>query len=272
MAYVMTYGGSSGAGKGEISSSSLEVLKERFGEPRVQLFDQGATYRFAVVQALGNGYNSPSDIVKYVMGEIVEAHRPADFHRAFDTFWQDEAQRKKLRTQEVSGFVALVGEQDRAQHFFTDILNLRLQAEIARGIEAAIVDSRTPEVLISPTLEEGYAELICSSYMYTSSETAALWASRKPDATKSYEELLRDFRARNKRDATRKVLPNMEPERNSRTEINPQNIDDAVTDIAEGRVVLAESRLYIVNDGGLPKERLHKLGSELAIAALSQSA
>lgn len=269
-AICFTIGGSSGSGKGEVSGAMCERLGIELGPKFVELFDQGATYRASVWEALKDGATTEDEVVAHALS-MIDANEPLEFLARFNEVWSDPVLRRELRTPQVSSLVAAVGELDDAQIFFTDILNDRIVLAVSQGVKAIVVDSRTPEVLIRPCLDKHVVTPAASLYMFTSSETAATWASQKPGATMTYEELLISLKARNRKDAMRATFPNTDPERNSRITMTAKNFSEILNDAREGRVDLSTSMLYVENDGGIPKYHLHGIGSKIVEIALTQT-
>ena len=88
MAICYTIGGSSGSGKGEVSGAIEKTLIAELGPKKVELFDQGATYRAAVRQALLDGCNTKEEVVAHAL-TMIDRNEPLKFLDEFLAIWID---------------------------------------------------------------------------------------------------------------------------------------------------------------------------------------
>lgn len=252
-AIAIGYGGTSGAGKGEITAETVDVAREMFSTKEVRTFDQGVLYRLLALLAIENGAGDINSVVNYVLNQL-ETINPDSFLDLFHEVMEDDLRRSKLRTPQINSVVASIGKLEEAQYFFRDLMIVRIGRACTEGAKVIVIDSRTPKDICQPAVDAGDIEWSMLGHLHTPSKISASWAALKNG--ESYSVNLARMQKRNEDDERREAFPNYEPDINSRTEFNSLNYNSIHGRARSGSLWLPNTHLYIVNDGTFPLPEL----------------
>lgn len=237
-------GGKTRAGKGVWSGQTHEALVGLLeNSSAVNIMDQGATYRYALLRAFKAGAATKPEIQAHALRDIDQIDPDAFLEQFLHTYF---TAKQELYTPHIGDHVAQIGQLDEAQHFYTDLLNRRILHASGTGVEAVVIDSRTPHILTQPSVMSGVLMPVLNVFIDTPPDIAAKREAARTG--KSYQECLGSIVARTELDEKRTVLPAVNPTRDEAIVLSEETERSVLASFIDGTNI-ETGKILVVDNG-----------------------